>query len=82
MMSAKNQRAPLREIIATQPGPPVVLALDKVEGCEGFAASLRTVVHTLACGHMTEPYIRDGCRVPPLPKRRRCQECLKEARSV
>jgi hypothetical protein len=64
--------APMREIVETWQGPPHVLELDDLGRVE-----LRTVVHRLACGHATEPIIRDGCRVPPLPKRRRCKKCQK-----
>lgn len=64
-----SKAAPLREIVETKPGPPLALKQDD------FTISLRTVVHTLECGHTTEPYIRDGCRVPALPKRRRCKQC-------
>lgn len=63
-----STHAPLRAIVETVPGPPV--QLDYLPG------SLRTVVHKLECGHTTEPYVRDGCRVPKLPKRRRCKQCL------
>lgn len=61
--------APLRRILETRPGPPLVLKQ------EDFTLSLRTVVHELECGHTTEPYVRDGCRVPKLPKSRRCRQC-------
>jgi hypothetical protein len=61
--------APLRRIVETKTGPPHTL-----EWTDG-RVELRTVIHTLECGHTTEPYIRDGCRVPNLPKRRRCREC-------
>jgi hypothetical protein len=61
--------APLRKIVETKPGPMHVL-----EG-DGIRVELRTVVHELECGHTTEPYVRDGCRVPKLPKRRRCRQC-------
>lgn len=61
--------APLREIVETLLGPPLVIAQDD------FRAQLRTVVHRLACGHTTEPYVREGCRLPKLPRARRCKEC-------
>lgn len=62
--------APLQQIVETMPGPPHVIEF------EGVRLALKTVVHTLACGHTTEPYLRDGCRLGPLPKRRRCKQCL------
>jgi hypothetical protein len=67
---------PLREIVETLPGPPLVVEQDD------FHAQLRTVIHRLSCGHTTEPYVRDGCRLPKLPKRRRCKECLKASEEL
>jgi hypothetical protein len=74
-ITTTTKAAPLRAITETRPGPPHV-----VSDGHGFTISLRTVVHTLECGHTTEPYIRDGCRQPALPKRRRCQKCLSDAK--
>jgi hypothetical protein len=62
--------APLKLIVATLPGPPHVIEDDEL------SLTLRTVVHVLECGHRTEPEVRDGCRLPPLPKRKRCKQCL------
>ena len=70
----KNESiAPLRLIVDTMPGPPEVHDLDGIGNIE-----LATVVHKLECGHTTKPYVRAGCRLPKLPRRRRCQGCLKE----
>jgi hypothetical protein len=67
---------PLRRILETMPGEPLVFTVPGVSAGDEMIVRLRTVVHTLECGHTTEPYVRDGCRIPPLPKRRRCQKCL------
>jgi len=67
---------PLRRIIETVPGEPLTLTVPGETELAGLVVTLRTVVHKLECGHVTEPYVRDGCRLPPLPKRRRCQKCL------
>ncbi len=58
---------PLRTIIRTTRGTPFPL--------RDLGVALPTVVHLLSCGHTTEPYIRAGCRLPPLPKKRRCRQC-------
>jgi hypothetical protein len=63
-----GSKGPLREIVETVAGP------HKIEDGD-FSVSLRTVVHRLSCGHETAPVIRDGCRLPKLPRRTRCEKC-------
>lgn len=75
-METATRPAPLRAITETRPGPPHVL-----EFRPGESVELKTFVYTLECGHETEPVIRDGCRVPKPPRRKRCKRCLEEGKA-
>lgn len=62
--------APLRAITRTE------REHRQLELLPGRSFTVPVLIHTLECGHTAEPMIRAGCRLPPVPKRRRCQECL------
>jgi hypothetical protein len=66
--------APLRAIKHTE------RTTKQLELLPGQSFTVPVLNHTLECGHKAEPMIRAGCRLGPVPKRRRCKECL-EGRS-
>lgn len=63
--------APLRAIIRTEHGTV------KLDLTPQRSINAPTIIHTLECGHVAEPLIRLGCRLPYPPKRRRCKECVR-----
>jgi hypothetical protein len=69
----RRAQAPLVAVTSAR-HEPITLLLGEDEE-RGPRVEGEQLIQTLQCGHVAEPLIRIGCRLPYPPRRRRCKKC-------